>query len=211
MITKKDVPQCFQLLERLNKIGVALSTEKSHTKLLEMILSEAMHLTNADGGTLYLVYKKNRLSFAIFANESLRIKPQSMIDIGLPVTSIPLFIHGKPNLKNVASYCYHQNKTVFIQDAYQDKELVFSGMKKVDKKLGYQSRSFLNVPLRDHEGNTIGILQLINARDTATGTIISFRKEMGLAVESLASQAAITLTKQELIQSQKKYSIPCCR
>lgn len=76
-------------------------------------------------------------------------------------------------------------------------------MRATDKKLNYYSQSFLTIPLRNHEKKTIGVLQLINALDEKTGKIIAFSEEKISLAESLASQAAITLTQQELIQAQK--------
>src|SRR5687768_5662076 len=101
-----------KLIETLNKIGVALSVEKDNTRLLRMIVTGAMDITNADGGTLYLVYKEKQLSFSIIANKSLGIEPAHILETDLPITSVPLYIQGKPNLKNVASYCYHEKKSV---------------------------------------------------------------------------------------------------
>ena len=40
---------------RLIELGIALSAERNHNRLLEKILLGAKELTNADGGTLYLV------------------------------------------------------------------------------------------------------------------------------------------------------------
>lgn len=192
------------LISTLNKIGVALSAEKDYTSLLKLILSGAMELTHADGGTLYLVHDDLELEFAFIANRSLNIKPSKMSETGLPVRSIPLYINEQPNLKNVACYCYHENKTVNIDDAYHAIGFDFTGARNADMQLGYRSKSFLTVPLRDHENKRIGVLQLINAIDDETGEVVSFSKERALVAESLASQAAITLTKQGLIEAQKK-------
>ena len=52
-------------LERLNSIGVALSAEHDNKRLLEIILLGANVLTNADGGTLYLVTEDTKLKCAI--------------------------------------------------------------------------------------------------------------------------------------------------
>ena len=46
--------ESFELIEKLNEIGIALSAEKNTPKLLEMILKGAKTILNADAGTLYL-------------------------------------------------------------------------------------------------------------------------------------------------------------
>jgi HD-GYP domain-containing protein (c-di-GMP phosphodiesterase class II) len=203
MVENKE--KYIKLIATLNKVGVALSAEKDDKRLLEMILTGAMELTNADGGTLYLLHKKTQLSFALIANKTLNIQPSRINKSELNITAISLYnIHGEPNLKNVACFCFHENKTVHIEDAYHTKGFDFSGTRHADQELGYHSKSFLTIPLRDHENVTIGVLQLINAMDDETGEIIPFPEERIVVAESLASQAAITLTKQELILAQKK-------
>jgi HD-GYP domain-containing protein (c-di-GMP phosphodiesterase class II) len=202
MVETKD--KYSELITTLSEIGVALSAEKDPSKLLKLILSSAMELTNADGGTLYLVEKDKELTYAIIANKTLGIMPASVAETALSLPSLPLYINGEPNLKNVACYCYHQNKSVNIEDAYNHQGFDFSGARQSDTKLGYRSKSFLTIPLRDHENTRIGVLQLINAIDNDTHEVIPFAEERVLVAESLASQAAITLTKEKLILAQKK-------
>ena len=62
----------FTSLEYLNRIGVALSSEKDINRLLETILHAAKTITNADGGTLYRVFD-DQLKFEIVLNDSLKI------------------------------------------------------------------------------------------------------------------------------------------
>lgn len=200
----ENAEKYLKYIETLTNIGVALSAEKDHHQLLSMILSSAMELCNADGGTVYLVFKEHYLSFGIIANKSLNIKPTPSINIDFPMTAIPLFVDGKPNLKNVACCCVHHNATINIEDAYKCEEFDLTGTRKADEKLNYHSKSILTIPLRNHNNVIIGVLQLINAIDENTGQIIAFSKERIQLAESLASQAAITLTKQELLQAQKK-------
>lgn len=191
-------------IETLTKVGIALSVEKDQNHLLEMILTSAMHLTNADGGTLYLLKEKKELSFEIFANKSLKILPMRITEQIFPIKSIPLYFeNGQPNNNNIASYCVLHDQTINIVDAYQAEGFDFSGVKEADKRFDYRSKSFLTIPLRNHENNVIGVLQLINAMEEKTKAIIAFTKEKIFLAESLASQAAVALTIQQLIQSQK--------
>jgi hypothetical protein len=53
--------------------------------------------------------------------------------------------------------------------------------------------------MRNHEHETIGVLQLINARDPRTGQIAAFSASDQRLAESLASQAAVALTNRMLI------------
>ena len=90
--------------------------------------------------------------------------------------------------------------TVNIADAYTAEGFDFSGTKGFDKKTGYRSTSFLAVPMKNHEKEIIGVLQLINAQDRESGAIVSFSEDDQHLLESLASQAAIALTNRRLIQ-----------
>ena len=61
-LEKTDLPQ---LLKELNAIGIALSAEKDHNRLLEMILIRSKEITNADGGTLYTSASNNSFCASI--------------------------------------------------------------------------------------------------------------------------------------------------
>ena len=55
---------------RLIEIGIALSSERNHDRLMEMILLEAKGICNADGGTFYLRTDDNKLKFTIMHTDS---------------------------------------------------------------------------------------------------------------------------------------------
>jgi HD-GYP domain-containing protein (c-di-GMP phosphodiesterase class II) len=190
----------FARLEQLNQIGVALSKETDINRLLEAILIAAKTITRAEGGTLYRVTDERTLKFEIMLNDALRIAMGGTTGVAIPFYPIYLFDKdGKPVNTMVAAYAYHHDKSVNIADAYTEEGFDFSGTKNFDKKTGYRSKSFLTVPMKDHENEIIGVLQLINARDPATGAIVAFADTDQRLAESLASQAAIALTNRLLI------------
>ncbi len=191
-------------LERLNSIGVALSAEHDSKRLLEIILLGAKELTNADGGTLYTVTDDAKLKFEILRNLSLDIAMGGTTGKEIPFPALPIYSEdGKPNLNMVAAYSVANAKTVNIPDAYLTEGFDFSGTRKFDEKMGYRSQSFLTVPMKNHENEIIGVLQLINAVDPHTKQIIVFSEAHQRLVESLASQAAVALTNQNLINGLK--------
>jgi len=193
------------LLKEITDIGIALSAEKDHTRLLEMILVKAKQLTRADGGSLYTCTADKKLKFEIIFTESLGIHMGGTS--GRPIDFYPVSLYdeqGNPNNQMVAARAALSNKTVNIEDAYASKEFDFSGTRKFDSKTGYRSKSFLTVPMTNHENELIGVLQLINAIDTATGEVTTFSELDQQLVESLASQAAVTITNRNLIDAQKK-------
>ncbi|MDO8312545.1 MAG: HD domain-containing phosphohydrolase [Sideroxyarcus sp.] len=188
-------------LSDLNAIGAALSSERDINRLLESILNAAKKITNADAGTLYLVdAEKQVLTFEILHNDSLNIRMGGTSGNPIPFYPIQLYVEGQPNHAMVVSHAALSGETVNIPDAYIAAGFDFSGTKKFDAKTGYRSRSFLAVPMRNHEHEIIGVLQLINAMDKTSGSVLQFSMDDQKLLESLASQAAIAISNRRLIQ-----------
>ena len=188
----------FTSLEYLNRIGISLSQEKDINRLLETILTAAKTITNADGGTLYRLID-GKLKFEIVLNDSLKIAMGGTTGVPVPFYPIPLHeANGTENNHMVAAYAALHDETVSIADAYTADGFDFSGTRNFDKKTGYRSTSFLTIPMKDHEGEIIGVLQLLNAQDE-NKQVIPFTSEDQRLAESLASQAAIALTNRMLI------------
>lgn len=196
--------QIFRRLERLNEIGIALSAERDSKRLLETILLGAKEITNADGGTLYTASEDRHLKFEIVRTASLGLAMGGTTGMEIPFPPLPLYLEdGTPNLNMVAAYALINDCTVNIEDAYSAEGFDFSGTRKFDQSTGYRSKSFLTVPMKNHENEIIGVLQLINAIDPVSKEIISFSPADQRLVESLASQAAVALTNQTLIEGLK--------
>lgn len=193
-----------QQLDRLNSIGVALSAERNNQRLLEMILLGAKEITNADGGTLYTLTDDQQLKFEMMSNTTLNIAMGGTTGVDIPFKPLSLYLpDGSPNLTTVAAYATLNDKTVNIENAYTAEAFDFSGTRLFDEKTGYHSQSFLTIPMKNHEGEVIGILQLINAIDPDTQDIVPFSAEQQSLVESLASQAAVAMTNHNLIEGLK--------
>ena len=188
-------------LKELNEIGIALSQQRDINSLLETILVAAKRITNADAGTLYLHEPERRvLRFEIMRTDSLNIAMGGTS--GVPITFYPIQLcdrEGKPIHSMVVSHSALSGETVNIPDAYTAEGYDFSGTKRFDAKTGYRSQSFLAVPMRNHENEIIGVLQLINAQDRDSGAVVPFSGDDQQLLESLASQAAIALTNRRLI------------
>jgi HD-GYP domain-containing protein (c-di-GMP phosphodiesterase class II) len=190
----------FRRLTELNQIGIALSREKDIDRLLEAILVAAKQITNADGGTLYRKYGEE-LRFEIILNDSLGIAMGGTTGKAIPYPPIKLYDDdGRPNNSMVVAYSVLHDQTVNIADAYTEQGFDFSGTKSFDSKTGYRSKSFLTVPMKDHQDEVIGVVQLINAKGRSSGAIAPFSLADQNLAESLASQAAVALTNQLLIK-----------
>jgi HD-GYP domain-containing protein (c-di-GMP phosphodiesterase class II) len=194
-----DAAAILKRLETLNVIGAALSSERDIRALLEQILEAAQGFANADGGTLYLVDGK-RLRFEVIRNETLgyRMGGRSGVSINFP--AVPLYDdEGNPILSTVVAHAATSGGTVNIPDAYTAEGYDFAGTRAFDAKNGYRSQSFLTVPMKNHGGAVIGVLQLINARNP-DGSVRAFDGADQQLVESLASQASIALSNRQLVE-----------
>ena len=193
-------------LHRLIQIGIALSSERDINRLMEMILLEAKELSNADGGTLYIRTDDDSLKFEIIRTDSLNIAMGGTTGKRINFPPVKMYDPetSQPNLKQVASAAALTSKSINIADAYEGQDYDFSGTKKFDTQTGYRSKSFLTVPLKNSQDQIIGVLQLLNAIDPETNEVIAFNAGIQPLIESLASQAAIALDNQQLLEGQKR-------
>lgn len=177
--------------EKLISIGVSFSTERNVNKLLEMIISEAMRITNCDGGTIYLKIG-NELHFKILHNISMNEfnggEGEAIILPPVPITE-----------KNVCSYVAIHRKPINIGDVYKNNIFDFTGTKSYDDINHYHTKSMLVYPLMNNRSEIIGVMQLINSLDK-NGNIKSFDKESEKVIQSLASQAGVALTNALFVE-----------
>lgn len=180
-----------EIINELMNISIALSSEKNFVVILEMILSEARRITNADAGTIYLI-KDEELKFIVTQNHTLKINTiNENNSIDWPSV--------KMTKENVSGYVGLTGEILNIDDVYENNEFDFSGPQKYDKISGYRTKSMLVLPLRDHKNKVIGVMQLINSKNSM-GDIVPFDKGIQKILLSLASQAAISVTKTKLIE-----------
>lgn len=199
-VTVDAAQELVQGLEQLNAIGASLSAERDIRRLLESILMAAKAITRADGGTLYRIGNDGTLHFEIVRTTSLAYYLGGTS--GNPVPFYPIQLvdaDGRPNHSMVAAHVALTGETVNVPDAYTAEGYDFSGTRAVDQQTGYRSQSFLTVPLKNHENEVIGVLQLINATNTDRSEIVPFTLSHQRLAESLASQAAIALTNRTLV------------
>ena len=200
--------KCNYLIERinrLNEIGLALSREDDTNVIFELIMEESRNITHADGRTLYMISDDGKtMNFEILRNDSMNTVMGGIS--GNKITFPPMQLFGKDgeqNLASIVAFSAHTGETINIQDAYKEEGFDFSGAKNFDKSTGFRTKSVLSVPLKNHEDDIIGVMQLINATETERNEVISFSTEMQKQVESLASQGAVALTNKRLVAELK--------
>ncbi len=186
----------------LLQVGIALSAERDNDKLLDYILRQVRHIARADAGTLYLLERdaangEQKLRFKITQNDS---NPQDYSEFVMPLSK-----------KTVSGYVASTGTVLNLEDVYRipaDREYGFNIS--YDKSTGYRSKSMLTVPMQDHKGEILGVIQLINRKverelliktpEDADTCVIPFSKDIEPMVLSLASQAAVSLENNLLYQ-----------
>ncbi|MFQ5895779.1 MAG: HD domain-containing phosphohydrolase [Nitrospinota bacterium] len=188
-------------IRELTQIGIALSAEHDHRRLLDLILTKTREFTRSDAGSLYFVEGTGeggkQLRFIHAQNESVYVPFR---EFTLPV-----------NTRSIAGYVAATGETLNLDDVYELPPGVdFSFNRSFDERVGYRTKSMLAVPIRDHEGQIIGVLQLINAKrdaaaritppEAAEAHVIPFARALEDLVRSLASQAAVCMENSRLLQ-----------
>lgn len=204
-IWTKTIQKIFELSD-LNKIGIALSSEQDYDKLLALILSKSREITSCDAGSLYVLEEtkegEKELVFKLTQNDSLANLPFHEYTLAVDKTSI-------------AGYVALTGKVVNLADVYNvPEEADYSYNKEFDKKFNYRSKSMLVIPMKDHKGKTIGVVQLLNRKssrniklvneDIVKIEVITFDERSIEMVNSLASQASVAIENNLLYQNIRK-------
>jgi len=180
-------------IKRLNQIGIALTSETHLPTLLELIVREVRGFTRADAGSLYSV-DRNQLRFEVAQNDTLEARRNEVYESFRPYP-MPL------DKTSIAGYVAITGKTLNISDVYDltgDEEYRFNPA--FDDRNRYRTRSMLVVPMRTHQNEILGVLQLINSLDEQNNVTV-FDSEQEDLVASLASQAAATIQNARLINA----------
>ncbi len=181
-------------INKILEISISLTSERDYVKLLEKIINELMDISSCDAATLYLK-ENDKLNFFITKNKTLNeFEGGSKSKINLP----PLTIDEN----SVSGYVALNKKTLNIADVYSDNNK-FLGPKKYDALTGYHTKSVLVVPLIDREGNVLGVIQLLNAKDKF-GNIIPFDEMLEDVIFALSSESAMLLSNKKLYDDIKE-------
>jgi HD-GYP domain-containing protein (c-di-GMP phosphodiesterase class II) len=201
-------------IQELNQIGAALSAEHDTGALLDMILTKLREITSADAGSLYLAepipsqlppeqserrkHVRRRLRFKLAQNDSVELKfRETVVEV---------------NERSIAGYVAKTGEDVNLEDAYRlPPDVPFTFNRQFDEESGYRSKSILALPMKDQQGDVVGVVQLINAKrerearlDSVTGVtvqVMPFTRHQQAIATSLASQAAVALENSLLYQA----------
>ena len=198
---EQELRRAKREIDRLNEIGIALSTQRDRESLLRLILQKSCEITDSDAGSLYLVEEYEdgvkQLRFKITQNNSM---PLSFHETVLPLDNA-----------SIAGFVALTAEEVHLADVYQiPPSFPFGFNRKFDEESGYRCKSMLAVPMKNPRDEVIGVVQLINCkrdasmrldRRTAEELVVSFPDECRPLLRSLASQAAVALENIRLYES----------
>lgn len=155
--------------EALRHVGMAVGTSEQIDDLLTLIVETTTTVLEADRATLYLQEDVKLVSRIKNGDELQKI----VVEIG----------------QGIAGHVAETGRPVRVKDAYGDDRFDPAW----DRLSGYRTQSILAVPLRNHKGDTMGVLQVLNKRGKRAFT--PYDTEM---LQALANQAAVSLDKEAL-------------
>jgi len=173
--------EAHEELSRERRIGVALrevglalgTTGLDLDQLLLLILQKINDAVEADRSTLYLLDER-------------RSELVSRIVQGEEVRSIRLKVG-----QGIAGHVAHTSRALLVNDPYADPRF----NPEWDKSSGYRTRSILAVPMKNHLGKTIGVVQVLNKKSG------QFSDHDAVTLAALATQAAISIDNSRLFLS----------
>ncbi|MCY1062081.1 HD family phosphohydrolase [Nannocystis sp. SCPEA4] len=146
-----------RVANKLVDVGLALNRERDPRRVLELIVRHARAITGADAGSIYVVEGDGAtLRFRVAHNDSVAA---DLRDHTLPVSDA-----------SVVGACVRSGHIINLEDMYSETGRSALGRtfvhdRSFDERFGYQTRSLLTVPMRAPEGQVIGAVQLINAKE----------------------------------------------
>src|ERR671933_180514 len=188
-------------IENLLDIGAALSSAQDLGELLNLILSKSREITYSDAGSVYLVDHSQETSKLLFKVAQNGSKPRlSFKEFSLPLTD-----------KSLAGYVAITGQSLNLSDAYDlPSGVPYQLDTSFDRDINYRTCSVMVLPMQNRQGETIGVLQLIN-RKTKADTVLTadnawestqqYSDWEERIVRSLASQAAISIERNQLQES----------
>ena len=181
-------------LEQFINAGLAMSRESDHQKQLHIIATAARHFTSAEAGCIYLLDKTKCYLLPQL------VQGELLSHARVPLATVSLFANSKPNMSDISAYCALSGQLVNVTDIYRYTGFDFSRYYENDRLLGEKTVSILAVPLTDNAGTSIGVMQLINRRESESGPIDAFPLALENMVKAFAAQVAITVANSRLLE-----------
>jgi len=186
----REVGARRERMRQLSDIALSLSTQIDFDDLLETILLEARRLAGCDAGSLYLLDENSDPPSLIF-----KLSQTDSLEVTFREQRLPL------SSQSLAGYVAQTGESLEIPDAYAiPEDAPYRFNRSFDEKMGYRTRSILVLPMRDHRGKVVGVLQFINRLDPTKNQPIPFGEEVAELLRAVGSQAAVSIQKNLLIR-----------
>ncbi len=192
-------------IQQFLNISHALSAEKSRDRLLEMILDEARSVCRADAGAVLLRTDDwQKLEVSILQNVAVDEFFGGRKGNPPPFEAIPITESRDDTVSLTVEGRTVSDGTVIRIDDMENVALpsTLEVMKRHFHRQGAPATTLLSVPLQTHEGEVIGVLQLVNARGV-DGGLRPFTDETIPYIEALCSDAAVALDNRRLLKAHK--------
>ncbi|MCP4899656.1 MAG: GAF domain-containing protein [bacterium] len=196
-IMKSSITKFFE-------ISIALSAEKNATKLMEMILREACTVSHADGGAVLLrTEDEAALELAVLENHQTGVHLGGTSGKQPDLDPVSLATPNDPGAAtSVDTATVELGEPIRIDDLTLEEQFDITEVRDRFELDGSPTHSLLSLPLADQQGQVIGLLQLVNAREPS-GQIAGFDPEVLPHLEALCADAAVALDLRRLLQAQK--------
>ena len=186
-------------IRRITRAGQALATERDFGKLIGLILQTARELVDADGGSIYVIERKSGGE----PPTHLRFK-RSALNLSADEFLLPI------DRNSIAGYVALKGESLRIENAYElTGQEEYSFNYEFDRHHNYYSRSMLVVPMMNHRGEVIGVIQLINRKADAGEEltmermrgdgVLPFETSDQELVAAMAGQAAVAIENNLLL------------
>lgn len=162
--------RAFHDLERVLEITRSLVAAQDLNVLLGRIITHSLDLLRVERGTVFLYEPET--------NELV-----SRVATGVEALRVPAD-------RGIVGQTVQSGESIVVQDAYADPRF----NPDVDRQTGFRTRNILSVPLVDHDGQLVGVLQLLNRRGG------DFSRSDIMLAETLAAQAGVAIQRARLIE-----------
>lgn len=187
-------------------LSTALSKHNNLDTLLSLILNESCEIMNADAGSIYIRERQgpgkpftNKLRFKVSQNFSVEFEASEEFTIEI-------------NTDRIAPYVAATGEPLNIQDVYKlDTTVPYKFKKDFDRRFNYRMKSMLVVPLKDIEGEIVGVLQLMNKKrdpsiqltssKVVEQVVIDFSYSDQEFLQSIGALAAVSIERTQLIEN----------
>ena len=181
-------------LDALANLGIDLSRIQDLDIMMERILTEARRFANADAGSIY-IREQELLHFTYTQNDTLQQRLADGEKLIYSTFHIPI------NEESIAGYVAATGKPLNLPDVYSiDPSSPYHFSKVFDNKTHYTTKSVLTIPLKNHNDDIIGILQIINAEDESKN-VVPFSKSDEKMMLHFASNAAVALERAQMTRA----------